>query len=101
MSRKKFGGRKDFSFPPIGSADDAEVRLALVAMHFSEKPPICFDVTFANQDNLRAEAMMKAIGALVDEGHQSFVFTCREREGVLAQKTLPGSGVFKLSVTGE
>ena len=87
------GGTRDLTY--------IAVRLALVDMLFSEKPPICFDETFANQDNLRAEAMMKAIGALVDEGHQSFVFTCREREGVLAQKTLPGSGVFKLSVTGE
>ncbi len=87
------GGTRDLTY--------IAVRLALVDMLYSEKPPICFDETFANQDNIRAASMMRAIGALADEGHQSFVFTCREREGALAEQTVTGAGVFKLSVTGD
>ncbi len=87
------GGTRDLTY--------IAVRLALVDMLFSEKPPICFDETFANQDNNRAAPMMRAIGGLSDEGHQSFIFTCRQREGALAEQTVEGAGVFKLSVTGD
>ncbi len=87
------GGTRDLTYIAL--------RMALVDMLYDEKPPICFDETFANQDNMRATSMMKAIGHLADEGHQSFVFTCRSREGALASELILGSGVYKLSVTGE
>ena len=74
------------------------VRMALIDMLYSEKPPIAFDETFANQDNARATSMMKAIKKLADDGHQSFVFTCRQREAGIATELAPDSAVFKLSV---
>jgi uncharacterized protein YhaN len=75
--------------------------MALIDMLYEEKPPIAFDETFANQDNARATSMMKAIKKLTDEGHQSFVFTCRQREAGIATELDPASAIFKLSVTGE
>ena len=77
------------------------VRAALIDMLFTEKPPICFDESFAHQDNVRARAMMRAIKQLAEEGCQSFIFTCRGREAVLAQEIIPDAGVFKLSVVEE
>jgi uncharacterized protein YhaN len=72
------------------------VRAALIDMLYGEKPPICFDESFAHQDNVRARAMMKAIGHLATEGYQSFVFTCRGREAALAGEVVRGAGVYKL-----
>ena len=42
--------------------------------------------------------MMRAIKKLADEKCQSFIFTCRNREGALAREISPDAGVFKLSV---
>jgi uncharacterized protein YhaN len=70
-------------------------------MLFTEKPPVCFDESFAHQDNVRARSMMRAVKALADEGCQSFIFTCRAREAALAEQIAPGAGVFKLSVIEE
>lgn len=72
------------------------VRAALIDMLYNEKPPVCFDESFAHQDNNRAKAMMKAIGQLADEGCQSFIFTCRGREAALANEVIEGAGVYKL-----
>ncbi len=85
------GGTRDLAY--------IAVRMALIDMLYTECPPICFDETFANQDNLRAGAMMKAIKKLSDDGYQSFVFTCRHREATMASEMQPRSAIFKLSVT--
>ena len=87
------GGTRDLTY--------VAVRMALIDMLYDEKPPIAFDETFANQDNARATSMMKAIKKLTDDGHQSFVFTCRQREAGIATELDPKSAIFKLSVTGE
>ena len=84
------GGTRDLTYIAL--------RLALVDMLYSEKPPICFDETFANQDNSRASAMMKAIGSLAESGHQSFIFTCRDRERSLASSLTKDSRAYRLSV---
>ena len=73
------------------------MRAALIDMLYTEKPPICFDESFAHQDNVRAKAMMRAVKQLADEGCQSFVFTCRGREGVLANELIKGAAVYKLA----
>ena len=80
------GNQKSVDFLSGGTRDMAyiAVRAALIDMLYSEKPPICFDESFAHQDNVRARAMMKAIGYLATEGCQSFIFTCRGREASLA-----------------
>ena len=77
------------------------VRMALIDMLYAEKPPICFDETFACQDNARATSMMKAISRLSEEGNQSFIFTCRQREANLASELQSGTAVFKLSVASD
>lgn len=97
------GQDKSVDFLSGGTRDLAyvAVRMALVDMLYSEHPPICFDETFAHQDNNRARSMMRSIAHLADEGYQSFVFTCRAREGVLATELAKGAGVFKLSVSDD
>ena len=84
------GGTRDLTY--------IAVRMALIDMLYTEKPPICFDETFANQDNARASAMMKAIKKLGEDGYQSYVFTCRQREAVIASEMQPRTAIFKLSM---
>jgi len=93
------GKMKSIDFLSGGTRDLAyvAVRLALIDMLYTEKPPICFDESFAHQDNIRAKSMMRAIRHLADEGHQSFIFTCRARESQLAKEMSRTSEVFKLS----
>ena len=74
------------------------VRAALIDMLYTEKPPICFDETFAHQDNVRARSMMRGIKRLSEEGCQSFIFTCRGREATIANELIKDASVFKLSV---
>ena len=85
------GGTRDLTY--------IAVRMALIDMLYTEKPPISFDETFANQDNRRATAMMKAVKKLSDDGYQSFIFTCRSRESSLASELAPRSAIFRLSLT--
>ena len=84
------GGTRDLAY--------IAVRMALIDMLYTEKPPIVFDESFAHQDNLRARSMMKALKFLADDGYQSFIFTCRGREATLAKEIDSSSRVFKLSV---
>ena len=93
------GEQKSVDFLSGGTRDMAyiAVRAALIDMLYSEKPPICFDESFAHQDNVRARAMMKAINYLASEGCQSFIFTCRGREAALAGEIVHGAGVYKLA----
>ena len=92
------GEGRSIDFLSGGTRDMAyiAVRAALIDMLYGEKPPICFDESFAHQDNIRARAMMKAINHLASEGYQSFIFTCRGREASLAGEIARESGVYKL-----
>ncbi len=92
------GEKKSIDFLSGGTRDMAyvAVRAALIDMLYGEKPPVCFDESFAHQDNVRARAMMKAINRLADEGCQSFIFTCRGREAALAKELVLDAGVYKL-----
>ena len=92
------GETKSIDFLSGGTRDMAyiAVRAALIDMLYGEKPPVCFDESFAHQDNNRARAMMKAINRLADEGCQSFIFTCRGREAALANELVLGAGVYRL-----
>ena len=72
------------------------VRMALVDMLYTEHPPLTFDESFAHQDNNRARSMMKAIKLLSDEGYQSFIFTCRQREATLASELVGSTSVYRL-----
>ncbi len=92
------GEKKSIDFLSGGTRDMAyvAVRAALIDMLYTEKPPLCFDESFAHQDNVRAKAMMRAVKQLATEGCQSFIFTCRGREAVLANELVKGSAIFKL-----
>ena len=83
------GGTRDLTY--------ISLRMALVDMLYDEKPPVCFDESFAHQDNARANSMMVAIKALAGLGQQSFIFTCREREPALAREVSETAAIFKLS----
>ena len=94
------GEKTDVDFLSGGTQELAyvAVRAALIDMLYTEKPPICFDETFAHQDNTRARSMMRGIKQLAAEGCQSFIFTCRAREAAIASEMIENAGVFKLSV---
>ena len=94
------GEKKSVDFLSGGTRDLTYIalRMALIDMLYGDKPPVCFDESFAHQDNTRARSMMKAIKKLADEGQQSFVFTCREREATLAKDLSKTAGIFKLTV---
>ena len=93
------GEQRSVDFLSGGTRDLAyiAVRMALVDMLYTERPPLLFDESFAHQDNARARAMMKAISSLTKEGSQSFIFTCRNRESQLAKEFSKKAGVFVIS----
>lgn len=93
------GVNRDVDFLSGGTRDLAyvAVRCALIDMLYRECPPMCFDETFAHQDNLRARGMMKALVHLSEEGYQSFIFTCRQREADMAKELTDSAAVFSLS----
>ena len=94
------GEKRTIDFLSGGTRDLAyiAVRMALVDMLYTEKPPLCFDESFAHQDNTRAKSMMKALVHLGKEGYQSFVFTCRQRESALATEMAKKPAIFKLEI---
>lgn len=86
------GGTQDMTY--------IAVRMALIDMLYTENPPLCFDESFAHQDNVRAACMMEAIRYLSEEeGRQSFIFTCRARETALANEKISGAGIYKLTAS--
>lgn len=94
------GQEKSVDFLSGGTQDMTyiAVRMALIDMLYTEHPPICFDESFAHQDNVRAKSMMEAIRYLSEEeGKQSFIFTCRARETALANEAVSGAGIYKLA----
>lgn len=99
-----FGEEKSIDFLSGGTRDMTyiAVRMALIDMLYSEKPPVTFDESFAHQDNVRASSMMRAISHLSKtEGVQSFVFTCRGREAEIATGVAANAAVFKLPDNSE
>ena len=95
------GEQRTVDFLSGGTRDLAyiAVRMALIDMLYTEKPPVCLDESFAHQDNVRARSMMKSLVHLGKEGYQSFIFTCRAREATLASEMVKKAGIFKLSVS--
>ena len=94
------GATKSADFLSGGTQDMTyiAVRMALIDMLYTETPPVCFDESFAHQDNVRAGGMMDAIRYLSEEeGWQSFIFTCRARETALATERVASAGIYKLA----
>ncbi len=98
--RSSDGDERSVDFLSGGTLDLTyiAVRMALIDMLYKkDKPPICFDESFAHQDNVRARSMMKAVKHLSELGYQSFIFTCRAREAALATELSDKVEVFRLS----
>ncbi len=73
------GGTRDIAYITL--------RLALVRLLYRETPPLCFDESFAHQDNDRCYSMLKVFLALSERnGMQTFLFTCRSREYTIASE---------------
>lgn len=63
------------------------LRLALVRLLYRETPPLCFDESFAHQDNDRCYSMLKVFMTLAERnGMQTFLLTCRSREYTVAKE---------------
>lgn len=94
------GEKRSVDFLSGGTRDLAyiAVRMALIDMLYTEKPPVVFDESFAHQDDTRAKSMMRALASLHGDGIQSFVFTCHSREGALARDAASDSEVYRLTV---
>ena len=100
LSFKNYDGEeKTVDYLSRGTRDLSYVslRMALVDMLYTEKPPVCFDESFAHQDNIRAKSMMEAISHLAKDGYQSIIFTSRQRESNLAKEKDEGAGLIKIS----
>ncbi len=73
------GGTRDIAYITL--------RLALVRLLYRETPPLCFDESFAHQDNDRCFSMLKVFLTLSERnGMQTFLFTCRSREYTIANE---------------
>lgn len=98
--KTKDGERKSVDFLSGGTRDLTyiAVRMALIDMLYTEKPPVAFDESFAHQDDTRARSMMKGLARLAEDGIQSFVFTCHRREASLAGELISNAGIYKISV---
>ncbi len=73
------GGTRDIAYITL--------RLALVRLLYRENPPLCFDESFAHQDNDRCYSMLKVFLTLSERNNlQTFLFTCRSREYTIASE---------------
>lgn len=73
------GGTRDIAYIAL--------RLALIRLLYRETPPLCFDESFAHQDNDRCYSMLKVFLALSQRnGQQTILFTCRSREYTIASE---------------
>lgn len=72
------------------------LRLALVDLLYREKPPICFDESFAHQDEGRLRRAMAALAACAGEGQQCLLFTCHARERLAVQEADTGAVIIRL-----
>lgn len=72
------------------------LRMALIDLLYKEKPPVCFDESFAHLDDDRTR---RALGALAagDGGQQTLVFTCHRRERDMVRGFSRDAGVISLA----
>ena len=73
------GGTRDIAYIAL--------RLALIRLLYPETPPVCFDESFAHQDNDRCYSMLKVFLTLAEKnGQQTILFSCRSREYTIASE---------------
>lgn len=72
------------------------LRMALIDLLYREKPPVCFDESFAFQDDARTARILTALAERAAEGQQNLIFTCHTRESEVARRMVPGAMVIRL-----
>ncbi len=72
------------------------LRMALIDLLYKEKPPVCFDESFAFQDDGRTEAVLTTLAERAKEGGQCLIFTCHTREREVAARILPSAPVIRM-----
>ena len=76
------------------------LRMALIDLLYrEEKPPVCFDESFAFQDDARTERILRALYGRAAEGQQNLIFTCHKRESEAAMRVAPEAAVIRLART--
>jgi uncharacterized protein YhaN len=73
------------------------LRMALIDLLYREKPPVCFDESFAHQDEGRLRRAMAALARCASEGQQCLLFTCHARERLAVEEVDAGATVLRLS----
>ncbi len=91
MSYREEDAQRALGYMSDGTRDLAymALRMALLDLLYDEKPPICFDESFAHLDNRRTRSALSALGWMADSGIQSILFTCHERTAKLAEEICP------------
>ena len=92
-------GTRSLDYMSAGTQDIAylSLRMALIDLLYREKPPVCFDESFAHQDDTRAARMLEALGTLSEGGWQTLIFTCHGREGALLTAKDPTASVLRIA----
>lgn len=74
------------------------LRMALIDLLYrEEKPPVCFDESFAFQDDARTERILRALYERSAEGQQNLIFTCHRRESEAAMRIAPEAAIIRLT----
>ncbi len=61
------------------------LRLALIDMLYEEIPPLCFDESLSHQDDERTGNIVRLLSTVAEQGMQSILLTCHEREAEIAK----------------
>ena len=72
------------------------LRMALLDLLYREKPPVCFDESFAHQDDGRLRRAISTLATLAAGGQQCLLFTCHTRESQAVRELVPGAPVIPL-----
>ncbi len=92
-------GTRSLDYLSAGTQDIAylSLRMALIDLLYREKPPVCFDESFAHQDDTRAARMLEALSTLADSGWQTLIFTCHTREGRMLSEQRENAAVLRIA----
>ena len=93
-------GTFDLDYMSTGTQDLTylSLRMALIDLLYrEEKPPVCFDESFAFQDDERTERILRALYERSAVGQQNLIFTCHKRESEAAMRVAPDAAVIRLA----
>lgn len=73
------------------------LRMALLDLLYTAKPPVCLDESLAHQDDERAASFMRTLAGISAMGTQCFLFTSHGREKSLARNIFGSYGLITLT----